>query len=144
MNTRLKRSVRAAVLACALAGGLLAGAQAHRNDAASEASALSFLPVAVSVAAPAALLSVGAVYTVKAVEVSAEGAVWVLERASDGAVASFTLSGAVAAGASVAVGAAVSATACSAGWVLHNAGKVIAIVPHAAGKALLYNERVTR
>lgn len=144
MHTHLKAIARAAVLTAALATSLLPVARAHRNDVASEASALSLLPLAVSVVAPAALLSVGGVYTVKAVELSADGALWVLERASDGARLSFTLAGAVAAGTSVAVGSAVHATACSAGWVLHSAGKAIAIVPNEVGKALLHNERVTR
>lgn len=137
------RSVSLA-LSLSLLWACMAPAHAHRNNAASEASALSMLPVAVSVAAPAALLSVGAVFTVKAVELSADGTVWVLERASDGARLSFTLAGAVAEGLSVAVGAAVVASACSAGWVLHAAGQAIAIVPNEVGKALLYNERVTR
>ena len=66
---------------------------------ASDASALSALPIAVSVAAPAMLLSGGVMLTVVAVEASAEGTVWVLERASDGARASVTLSAAAAGGA---------------------------------------------
>ena len=51
----------------------------------SEASALSALPIAVSVAAPVIVLSAGALLTLVAVEASAVGSVWVLERASDGA-----------------------------------------------------------
>ncbi len=63
MTTRFVRSlVAAAALAAALAGP----ARAHGNP--SDASALSMLPVAVSVAAPALLLSGGAVLTVVAVE----------------------------------------------------------------------------
>ncbi len=139
---------RAALLGAALWAAAVPAAHAHRSGAASEASALSLLPVAVSAAVPAALLSVGAVYTVKAVEVSAAGTVWVLERASDGVSAatrfSLTLAGAAAAGASVVVGTAVVATACSAGWVLHSAGRAIAIVPNAVGQTLMYNEQVTR
>jgi hypothetical protein len=34
--------------------------------------------------------------------------------------------------------------ACSTGWVLSSAGRVIAFIPNEIGKALLYNERVTR
>jgi hypothetical protein len=34
--------------------------------------------------------------------------------------------------------------ACSTGWVLSTAGRAIAFIPNEIGKALLYNERVTR
>lgn len=118
-------------------------AHAHR-DAASQASALSMLPIAVSVAAPVALLSAGAVFTVVAVTAASGGTLWVLERASDGARASVVLSAAAAGGVSVVAGTAVVAVACSAGWVLSAAGKAIAFIPNEVGKALLYNERVTR
>lgn len=121
---------------------LCAPAQAH-NDA-SELSAMSMLPVAISVAAPVGLLSAGAALTVVAVEAVSGTTVWVLERASDGARASVTLSGAAVGGVSVLAGTAVVATAFSAGWVLSAAGKAIAFIPNEIGKALLYNERVTR
>src|SRR5688500_1173210 len=61
---------------------------ARAHTSASEASAISLLPVAVSVAAPVMVFSAGAVLTVVAVQASAQGAVWVLERAFDGARAS--------------------------------------------------------
>jgi hypothetical protein len=35
-------------------------------------------------------------------------------------------------------------TAIGAGWVLSAAGAAIAFIPNEVGKALLYNERVTR
>jgi hypothetical protein len=116
-------------------------AQAHPN--ASDASALSMLPVAVSVAAPAMFLSAGAMLTVVAVDASATGVVCVLERASDGARASVTLSAQAAGGLSVGVGTVVVITAFSAGWVLSAAGRAIAYIPNEIGQALLYNERVT-
>ena len=119
-------------------------AMAHGPSGGSELSALSMLPVAVSVAAPVALLSAGAALTVVAVEASATGTVWVLERASDGVRGSVLLSADVAHGASVLVGSAVLVTALSAGWVLSAAGKAIAFVPNELGRALLHNERVTR
>jgi hypothetical protein len=90
------------------------------------------------------LLSGGVMLTVVAVEASAEGTVWVLERASDGARASVTLSAVAAAGLSVAAGTAVVVTAFSAGWVLSAAGKAIAYIPNEIGAALLHNERLTR
>lgn len=133
------------VFALALASALVAtSAHAHRDSAVSELSALSALPIAVSVAAPVVLLSAGAVFTVVAVETTLAGTVWVLERASDGARASVTLSGAAAGGVSLVAGASVVAVASTAGWVLSAAGKAIAFIPNEIGRALLHNERVTR
>jgi len=137
----MKRTISKTLLALALAASLNLG-HAHTPNA-SDASALSMLPVAVSVAAPVAVLSAGAVLTVVAVEASVGGTVWVLERASDGARASVTLSGAAAGGVSVLAGTAVVVTAFSAGWVLSAAGQAIAYIPNQIGKALLHNERVT-
>ena len=119
------------------------GGPARAHDGASELSALSMLPVAISVAAPVGMLSAGAAFTVVAVESAAGATVWVLERASDGARASITLSAQVAGGVSVLAGTAVVATAISAGWVLSAAGKAVAFIPNEIGKALLYHERVT-
>ena len=116
--------------------------QAHRRV--SEASALSALPIAVSVAAPVVLLSAGAVLSVVAVESSAAGALCVLERASDGARTTLRLSGQAAAGLSLAAGTVVVVTAVGTGWVLSTASRAIAFVPNEIGNALLYNERVTR
>jgi len=90
------------------------------------------------------LLSAGAALTFVAVEAASEGTVWVLERASDGARASVTLSAAAAGGVSMVAGTAVAVTTLSAGWILSSAGKAIAFIPNEIGKALLYNERVTR
>ena len=134
----------ALALTLSLAGMLPLAAQAQRNSAASELSAASLVPVALSVALPATALSVGGFYVVKTVELSAQGTVWLLERTSDGARISFTVATDVAAGVSLAAGATVTALACSAGWVLHSGGRAIAIVPNAVGQALIYNERVTR
>ena len=108
-----------------------------------EASMLSTLPVAVSVAAPI-VLSAGAVLTVVAVEASATGTVWVLERASDGARSTLRLSAQAAGGLAVVAGTAVLVTAMSTGWVLSAAGTAIAFIPNEIGATLLYNERVTR
>jgi len=138
----MKKLILAAALSLTLSLGLSSAVQAHSG--ASEMSALSMLPVAISVAAPVGLLSAGAVFTVVAVAAASEGTVWVLERASDGARASVTLSAAALGGVSVLAGTAVVATAFSAGWVLSAAGKAIAFIPNEVGKALLYNERVTR
>jgi hypothetical protein len=94
------------------------------------------------VAIPVMLSTAGAVLVVKAVEVSAKGTVYLLERASDGAQVSVeVLSGGVAA-ASVAVGAIATVSVVGAGVVLSTAGEVIAFIPNALGRALLHNERV--
>ncbi|QPF76364.1 hypothetical protein G8A07_01350 [Roseateles sp. DAIF2] len=115
-------------------------APVRAQSTASEASGLSLLPVAVSVAAPVALLTAGATLSVTAVEASADGSVWILERASDGARASVRFTGK----ASQAVGTAVIVTAIGSGYVLSAAGQAIAFVPNAIGDALLHNEKITR
>lgn len=130
-----------AITTLALALSMAPSRPAHAHSTASE---LSALPVAVSVIAPSAVLSAGAVLTVVAVEASATGTVWVLERASDGARVTLEFSGAVAGGASLLAGTAITVTAVSAGWVLSAAGQAIAFIPNEIGRALTYNERVTR
>jgi hypothetical protein len=139
----MKALLALTALSLALAG-TAPPAQAHGRGSISELSAISMLPVAVSVAAPVALLTAGAVLTVVAVEATSAGTVWVLERASDGVRASVTLSGNVVEGASAVVGGAVLVTAFSAGVVLSTAGRAICFVPNAVGKSLLHNERLTR
>lgn len=138
----LRRMVLASLSAAALALAPLPAAQAHHHHhySASDASALSLLPVAVSVAAPVMILSAGVMLSVVAVEASASGTVWVLERASDGVRASVQLAG----NASVALGTAVAVTVVSTGWVLSAAGEALLLIPNEIGAALLYNERVTR
>lgn len=131
---------RRLAVAALLVGSL---ASARAQSGLSEASALSALPIAVSVAAPAMVLSAGATLTVVAVEASALGSVWVLERASDGARASVRLGSEAAGALSVAAGTVVVVTAVSTGWVLSAASRAIAFVPNEIGAALLYNERVT-
>lgn len=141
MRTSMKSLFARTLLSLALAAQALPS-HAHGGGG-SELSALSMLPVAVSVAAPVAVLSGGALLTVAAVGAASEGTVWVLERASDGARASIHLGSHVAAGASVAVGTVVACTAVSTGWVLSAAGRAIAFIPNEIGKALLHNERIT-
>jgi hypothetical protein len=139
--TSLRQHAAALALATALA---VAGLPARAHNELSEASALSALPVAVSVAAPVMLLAGGAALTVVSVQASTTGTVWVLERASDGARATLQFSGR-AVGASLATaGTAVLVTALSTGWLISAAGQAIAFVPNQIGASLLYNERVTR
>jgi hypothetical protein len=128
----------------ALAAALAIASQANAQSSISDVSALSALPIAVSVAAPVALLSAGAALTVVSVEATSNGAVWILERASDGTRASVRLVGRGVGNASLAAGTVVVCTALSTGWVLSAAGEAIAFVPNEIGRALLYNERITR
>ncbi|HWI10283.1 MAG TPA: hypothetical protein VNU48_03050 [Burkholderiaceae bacterium] len=134
-------SIRRCAVTALLAASMAA---AQAQSGLSEASALSALPIAVSVAAPVVVLSAGATLTVVAVEASAVGSVWVLERASDGARASVRLGSEAAGALSVAAGTVVVVTAVSTGWVLSTASRAIAFVPNEIGAALLYNERLTR
>jgi hypothetical protein len=133
---------RLTLVAAALAAALTSTAHAHAG--ASDLSALSLLPVAVSVAAPSMLIAGGAVLTVVSIQASATGTVWVLERASDGARATLHFSGHVAQGAVLSVGGAVMVTALASGYVLSAAGEAIAFIPNELGRALIYNERITR
>lgn len=129
-----------------IALSLTAHLPAHAIDPStgSALSALSGLPVAVSITAPVALLSAGAVLTVVSVQASAEGTVWVLERASDGVRASVKFTGQAVGGLSIAAGTLIEVTVVGAGWVLSAAGKAIAFIPNELGKALMHNERITR
>lgn len=132
------------VLVAATLGVALITTSARAHSDASELSALSLLPVAVSVAAPSMLLAGGAVLTVVSVQASAAGTVWVLERASDGARATLHFSGHAVQGAALSLDGAVTVTALASGYLLSAAGHAIAFVPNEIGRALLYNERVTR
>ena len=140
MTLRLISRPRLAALATALCIAGPGAAWAHRESVASELSAISMLPVAVVLAAPAMVLSAGVTLTVVSVEAGARGSVWVLERASDGARLSVELAG----GASAAVGTGVVVVALSTGWVLSAAGRAIAFIPNEIGRALLHNERIAR
>lgn len=133
--------LRSAALAAALSTTLIS-ARAHSNP--SDPSLLSALPIAVSVAAPVLILSAGASLMVIAVQATSSGTLWVLERASDGARASVTLSSQAAGALSVAAGTAVLVTAMSTGWLLSAAGHVLVFIPNQLGAALLHNERLTR
>lgn len=132
--------------------GLLCGAALPARAHSEASAALSLMPVAsvvvaaggasaaagAVVALPAALSVGGAVLTVKAVEASATGTVYLLERASDGAQASVRLAGRAAHG----VGTVVACSVIGTGVILSAAGEVLAFVPNALGRALLHNERL--
>lgn len=141
-----------AITSLSLALGL--PAQAHTSP--SEASAaLSVAPIVLSVGAvsaggvvlsaiPAGILSAGVTLVVVSVEVVGSTTVWILERASDGARISIRASGKLAEGVVVSTGAAVVISVIGAGTLLSAAGEVIAFIPNEVGKALLYNEQVSR
>lgn len=146
--TSLIRGLPATLLSIALLATAPAAAWAHRAPHPSDASAVSLLPVAVSVAGAAALpvlaASGTALFTVLAVQTVASGTVLLLGAASTGAQLSVEL----AAGVSVAVGSGVVAVATATGWVLSTAAdagsQALCFIPNAVGASLLYNERVTR
>ena len=150
----LRRATASVLCATAV---LLAAVSPAPAQAQSEASVgVSMLPVAsvvgsaslagaaagAVVAVPAALLVSGAVLTVKVVQVSARGTVYVLERASDGATASVQLAGAAASGVGLSVGATVVTTVIASGVVLSAAGEALCFIPNAVGRALLYDEKL--
>jgi len=137
-NPLLPRRSLLVLLAAVSLQALAPSAQAIENASAAS-SALSLLPVAVSVVAPVALFSAGVTLTVVSVQASAAGTVWVLERASDGVQASVQLAG----HAALAVGSVLVCSVIASGVVLSAAGQVAAFVPNAIGEALLYNERIT-
>jgi len=135
----------AAVLALALS-------LPHGASAQSALSAdVSALPVASLVGATAAsgaaaastVLSAGAVLSVKAVEASATGVVYVLERAADGARVSVQVAMRAAGASALAVGTAVTVSATGAGLVLAAAGEALAFIPNEVGKSLLHHEKIS-
>lgn len=146
----MKRLFAATTLSLALATlALPARAQSEISLAVSMApvvlsvGAVSATGVALS-AIPAGMLSVGVTLVVVSVEVVGGATVWVLERASDGARISLKTAGKLAEGVVVSTGAAVVVSVIAAGTVLSAAGHVIAFIPNEVGKALLYNEKVSR
>jgi hypothetical protein len=99
--------------------------------------------VAVS-AVPVAFSVVGASLVVKAVEVTASGTLYLLERTSDGAQASVRIAGHVASGVMIGLGTVVAVSAIGTGVLLSTAGEVLAFIPNELGRALLHNEKITR
>ncbi|QNN57197.1 hypothetical protein H9K76_22500 [Diaphorobacter ruginosibacter] len=154
----MRTSIRQVLARFTLAAGVLAAAALPvQARAQSDASlALSMMPVAsvivgvgasgaaagAVVAIPVALSVGGATLVVKAVEASAIGTVYLLERASDGAQASIEVAGKGSRAVVHGVGTAVECSLVTGGVVLSVAGAVIAFIPDAIGQALLYNERL--
>ena len=142
--------LRHILTALLLAAGMAA---AQAQTAASELSAVSALPLASVVVASAGasavaqastqVLVAGASLVVRAVESTARGTIYVLERVSDGIRVSVEVGAQAAGAASLAVGTAVTVSAITAGLILSVAGEAIAFIPNAVGRALLYNQRLT-
>ncbi len=154
MKNLATKFIAVAVAVSLAASANFASAQYRRGDAASEASALSALPIAsviiaggaasaATVALPVALLTTGAVLVIKSVEVSARGTLCLLERASDGVQVSVEIAARGVERTTLLVGKTVQVAVISAGAVLSVAGEAIAFVPNEIGRALLHNERVT-
>lgn len=150
MGSKFSKNAAAAALVLA---GLLVSIQAQAQSNISALSAISALPVAsvlvaseaaAAVAQASAALSVaGATLVVKAVESTARGTVYVLERASDGVRVSVELAGKALGTASMGVGTVVTVSVITAGTILSVAGEAIAFVPNQVGRALLHNQRLT-
>ncbi len=151
------KGVNKAVMACVVSLMFGAGSARAQSEGSAEMSLLPLASVAGAVAVvgasatagvmavsalPIALSVTGAVLVVKAVEVSARGTVYVLERASDGARVSVAVSAQAAQASALAVGSAVEVGLLTAGVVLSAAGKVLAFIPNEVGQALVHNERV--
>ena len=126
------------------AGTVRAERVAGHGDPSGELSAASALPIIISVAVPAVLVVGAGTLVVKGVEASADGVGWIVENSVDGAKSSLRFAGRAAGASAVAVGTVISVTAISTGWVLSTAGQAIAFIPNEIGKALLYNEKVSR
>ena len=151
---RLHRTATTALANTALVLGLAAAPTARaQSDASLMLSALPIASVVVGTAAsvgasatvvalPVALSVDGARLIVKGVQASAKGTVWLLESASDGAVASIELSAGAVGASATSVGTAILVSVVGTGVLLSAAGEVIAFIPNEIGKALLYNERL--
>lgn len=149
MKSIRRRNHLATWLALAWAAHVL---PARAQNDASVLSAVSMLPVAsvvlasegAAAVAQASLLlaAAGATLVVRAIEATARGTVYVLERVSDGARISLVVAGRLAGASSVAVGTAVQVSVIAAGTVLSVAGEAIAFVPNAIGQALLHSRKV--
>lgn len=151
------KTIKTSLIPLLMAACVAAAAPGIASAQSEASAALSMLPVAsvlgtasvagaastAAVALPAALSVAGATLTVKAVAASAEGTVYLLERASDGAQVSIRVSGRALDRASTGVGTAVTVSVIGSGVVLSAAGEVLAFVPNALGRALLHNERLS-
>lgn len=150
----MRKTLEKRLLAASL--GLLLASASVPLWAQSEAvlSGLSALPVASvvvaseagtgAIEASAVMSGAGVMLVVKAVESTARGTVYVLERASDGVRFSVEIAGRALGTVSVAAGAVVTTSVIGAGIILSVAGEAIAFIPNELGRALLHNQRLSR
>ncbi|HEY8879857.1 MAG TPA: hypothetical protein VIN03_19970 [Roseateles sp.] len=92
---------------------------------------------------PQGLLATSAALTVLGIYEEGQGFSWLLERPTDGARFSVRTSRRLAEGIALAPMGVVFLTACSTGAVLSVGERVVGVIPHASGKALLHDERVS-
>jgi len=137
---RLALSLSLMSSAMALVCEAAAATEVGTPQASTRLSEASALPVALSLAAPALLLSSTANLLVVAVESSAEGTVWVLERASDGARASLRFGKQALGASALAVGSSIMVLSTASGFLLTASGRVLALVPNEVGRALMHHE----
>ncbi len=102
--------------------------------------AMSSVAVASTVGAGIEVLSSVPELSVAAVEVSAEGTVWLLRGLAEGSGQAVELSVKVAGGASMAVGTSLEVVTSAAGSLLVAGGEALAFVPNELGAALFYSE----
>lgn len=154
INAKFMRGVRSYAFALSCCVSMAVNAQAPSTPL----SAVSLLPVASvlvvsgsatklseSASVVTSLLTVaGSVFVIKAVEVSARGTVYILERMSDGLRISVELASSAAHQLSDAVGKLVTVSTTASGIILIVAGEVLAFIPNELGQALLHNERVSQ
>ncbi len=148
MKTFLFPNALRRLLALSVCATLLCNTPAHaQGDAVVDASAASSAALSLPVAAVAStgfvVLGGAAVLTVVAVQASATGTVWVLERASDGARVVLNFSGRMARGAAIGAGTALSVTRIAAGTLLSASGELICFVPRPEASALMHDQRLT-
>lgn len=114
--------------------------RAHRGGPSEASVALSALPVLTLVGAPLVLSAGTGLLLVKAVELTAEGSVWVLERSADGA----RLVLQAAHSSVLAVGTALTLVAVESGWLLVDGSRALAVLPDAAHAHLFHHQPVSR
>ncbi|MFM2329610.1 MAG: hypothetical protein RLZZ494_1713 [Pseudomonadota bacterium] len=130
--------------AMGLSLGLTLSGSVRAAQVSETSSALSLLPVAVTVSGATALLSTGAVLTVVSVQLVADGVVWVLRKGAGGVEVSLRVSQRLVEGVVVGVGTVLVGTVISAGLVLSVAGEAVAFVPNQIGASLLHSEEIKR
>ena len=144
--TRIGRCIAYPLVVATMSALNPAHAANAANDSAglSELSAISLLPVAMVATVGSAFIADAASLSVVAVEASAEGVVWIVERASDGVRATVRFARDAAVGLSIAAGQMITVVAMGTGWLLCAAGRTLAFVPNETGSRLLYSQRITR